>query len=123
MYISEAARRSSSTIKTIRHYESIGLLPPARRQGKYRVYDQQDVELLIFIKCAKEMGFRLKELQEIFAGHHGAAMPWASAQKALDDKKHEIRLKIAGLTQQLADLQAFEMNLEQSRSACPLETL
>lgn len=87
MYIGQAAQRSGTTIKSIRHYESIGLLPTPRRQGNYRLYDQQSVELLIFIKCAKDMGFRLKELQAIFCEHHGEAMPWALAQQAIEAKK------------------------------------
>ena len=83
MYIGQAAQRSRTTIKSIRHYESIGLLPEARRLGKYRVYDQQSVDLLIFIKCAQQLGFRLKELQAIFAGHQGQAMPWELARQAI----------------------------------------
>ncbi|MBX9405924.1 MerR family transcriptional regulator [Pseudomonas baetica] len=123
MYISEAAQRASSTVKTIRHYEAIGLLPPPRRQGKYRVYDQQSVELLGFIKCAKEMGFKLMELQKIFAGHHGESMPWALAQQAIEDKKREISDQIAKLSRQHAQLVAFDANLQQAREQCPLENL
>ena len=41
MYIGQAAQRSGTTIKSIRHYESIGLLPTPRRQGNYRLYDQE----------------------------------------------------------------------------------
>lgn len=37
MYIGKAAKLSGTTIKSIRHYEDIGLLPPAQRQGKYRI--------------------------------------------------------------------------------------
>jgi DNA-binding transcriptional MerR regulator len=123
MYIGQAAQRSGTTIKSIRHYESIGLLPTPRRQGNYRLYDQQSVELLIFIKCAKDMGFRLKELQVIFADHHGEAMPWARAQQAIEAKKREISNTLAELTRQLAQLEVFESSLEQARAECPLEKL
>ena len=68
MFIGEAARLSATTIKTLRHYESIGLMPPARRQGKYRVYDQHAVELLRLIKCAQQLGFTLREMQALMAG-------------------------------------------------------
>jgi len=123
MYIGQAAQRSGTTIKSIRHYESIGLLPTPRRQGNYRLYDQQSVELLIFIKCAKNMGFRLKELQVIFADHHGEAMPWARAQQAIDAKKREISNTLAELNRQFAQLEVFESSLEQARAECPLEKL
>ncbi|WP_395604202.1 MerR family transcriptional regulator [Pseudomonas sp. B21128] len=123
MYIGQAAQRSGTTIKSIRHYESIGLLPTPRRQGIYRLYDQQSVELLIFIKCAKDMGFRLKELQAIFGEHHGEAMPWALAQQAIEAKKSEINRTMAELTRQYAQLEGFEVELERARVECPLEKL
>ncbi|MHC8348646.1 MerR family transcriptional regulator [Pseudomonas sp. RT4P38] len=123
MYIGQAAQRSGTTIKSIRHYESIGLLPAAQRLGKYRVYDQQSVDLLIFIKCAQQLGFRLKELQAVFAGHQGQAMPWALAQQAINAKKREISARIAALTQQHEQLVEFEASLEQARADCPLESL
>lgn len=123
MYIGQAAQRSGTTIKSIRHYESIGLLPTPRRQGNYRIYDQQSVELLIFIKCAKDMGFRLKELQAIFCEHNGEAMPWALAQQAIEAKKSEINRTMAELTRQYAQLEGFEVELERARVECPLEKL
>ncbi|VVP35467.1 hypothetical protein PS876_04566 [Pseudomonas fluorescens] len=123
MYIGQAAQRSGTTIKSIRHYESIGLLPTPRRQGNYRLYDQQSVELLIFIKCAKDMGFRLKELQAIFCEHHGEAMPWALAQQAIEAKKSEINRTMAELTRQYAQLEGFEVELERARVECPLKKL
>ena len=123
MYIGQAAQRSGTTIKSIRHYESIGLLPTPRRQGNYRLYYQQSVELLIFIKCAKDMGFRLKELQAIFCEHHGEAMPWALAQQAIETKKSEINRTMAELTRQYAQLEGFEVELERARVECPLEKL
>ncbi|WP_316249786.1 MerR family transcriptional regulator [Pseudomonas sp. N40(2020)] len=119
----QAAQRSGTTIKSIRHYESIGLLPTPRRQGNYRLYDQQSVELLIFIKCAKDMGFRLKELQVIFAEHHGEAMPWERARQAIEMKKREISAALSELTRQYAQLEVFESSLEQARVSCPLEKL
>ena len=68
MYIGKAAQLSGTTIKAIRHYEDIGLLPQPQREGRYRVYSAQSVELLTFIKCAQQLGFKLKELQGILTG-------------------------------------------------------
>ena len=77
MYIGKAAQLSGTTIKCIRHYEEIGLLPPPQRRGAYRIYTSQSVELLTFIKCAQQLGFKLKEMQAILADHRGQALPWA----------------------------------------------
>ncbi|MCX2898694.1 MerR family transcriptional regulator [Pseudomonas mandelii] len=123
MYIGQAAQRSGTTIKSIRHYEAIGLLPIAERLGKYRVYDQQSVELLIFIKCAQQLGFRLKELQAIFAGHQGSQVPWELAHQAIATKKQEISDRMAVLARQHAQLVEFEQSIEQAQRACPLATL
>jgi MerR family transcriptional regulator, copper efflux regulator len=95
----------------------------AERQGNYRVYDQQSVELLVFIKCAQQLGFRLKELQAIFAGHQGSQVPWELAHQAIAAKKHEISERMATLARQHAQLVEFEQGVEQARAACPLETL
>jgi DNA-binding transcriptional MerR regulator len=121
MYIGQAAQRSGTTIKSIRHYEAIGLLPPARRRGNYRVYDQHSVDLLSFIKCAQQLGFKLKELQVAFASRNGQPLSWVQAQQAITHKKQEINDQIAALTQRHAQLVEFESSLQNAWEHCPLE--
>ncbi|ROM52982.1 MerR family transcriptional regulator [Pseudomonas canadensis] len=118
MYIGKAAQLSGTTIKAIRHYEAIGLLPAPQRQGQYRVYSAQNVELLMFIKCAQQLGFKLKELQEILAGHVGDVLPWERADQAIADKKQELALKIAALQEMHVGLQTFEAQLKTSQEQC-----
>lgn len=118
MYIGKAAQLSGTTIKAIRHYEAIGLLPAPQRQGQYRVYSAQSVELLMFIKCAQQLGFKLKELQEILSGHVGDALPWERADQAIADKKQELALKIAALQEMHVGLQTFEAQLKTSQEQC-----
>ncbi len=101
MYIGKAAQLSGTTVKTIRHYEDIGLLPPPAREGKYRVYSQQSVELLTFIKCAQQLGFKLKEMQAILQDHRGQELPWDLANQAIADKKLELKTQIEGLQKHL----------------------
>ena len=68
MTISDAARRSGVSAKTIRYYESIGLIRPASRHGNnYRAYRDQDVEFLRFIQRARSLGFSLKEVDALIA--------------------------------------------------------
>jgi DNA-binding transcriptional MerR regulator len=118
MYIGKAAQLSGTTIKAIRHYEAIGLLPEPRRQGQYRIYSAQNIELLMFIKCAQQLGFKLKELQEILAGHVGDVLPWERADQAIADKKQELALKIAALQEMHVGLQTFEAQLKTSQEQC-----
>lgn len=68
MTIGDAARRSGVPAKTIRYYESIGLIRPAsRNDNNYRAYHDQDVEFLRFIQRARGLGFSLKEIDELIA--------------------------------------------------------
>ncbi len=123
MYIGQAAQLSGTTVKSIRHYEAIGLLPEAPRQGRYRLYDAQSVEQLMFIKCAQQLGFKLKELQQVFATHQGQAFPWDRAQAALAQKRRELQQQIDELQQLQGRLEVFETRLQQAREECPLDSL
>jgi len=115
MFIGEAARLSATTVKTIRHYERIGLLPPARRQGSYRVYDPQTVELLLLIKCAQKLGFTLREMQALIADGQASR---AAIGAAIATKTAQLRQQIDGLQRQMAELQAFGASLEQLSDTC-----
>ena len=58
MQIGRAAKSSGVTVKMIRHYEAIGLLPAAdRRASGYRDYSHSDVHRLQFIRRARDLGF------------------------------------------------------------------
>ena len=73
--INEASRKSGVSTQTIRYYERIKLLPPAKRaENGYRIYDDADVERLQFIRRARALDFALNEITEILAlrDHHEA---------------------------------------------------
>lgn len=68
MTIGTLAERSSVAIETIRFYEREGLLPkPARSASGYRIYPQDAVERVRFIRRAKDLGFTLEEIGELLA--------------------------------------------------------
>ena len=108
MYIGKAAQLSGTTVKSIRHYEDIGLLPAPQRRGAYRVYSEQSVELLMFIKCAQQLGFKLKEMQAILDQHRGQTLPWQVVSNAIARKKHAVMGQIDALQQVHAGLVEFE---------------
>ena len=108
MYIGKAAQLSGTTIKAIRHYEAIGLLPMPQRLGQYRVYTEQCVERLMFIKCAQQLGFKLKEMQAILDQHRGQTLPWQVVSNAIARKKHAVMGQIDALQQVHAGLVEFE---------------
>ena len=121
MYIGKAARLSGTTVKSIRHYEEIGLLPPAQRRGAYRVYCEQSVELLMFIKCAQQLGFKLKEMQAILDEHRGRALPWEVVSSAITSKKQAVTRQIEALQQVYAGLVEFERRFSHAEEQCQLQ--
>lgn len=66
MHIGELAERTGLSLRTIRHYDDVGLLPAtARTDGGFRVYAEDDVERLMVIKQMKPLGFSLEEMAGI----------------------------------------------------------
>jgi len=66
MRIGDLAAQARVTTKTIRYYESVGLLdPPERTAAGYRNYDDQAAERLRFIRDAQATGLSLSEIQSI----------------------------------------------------------
>jgi DNA-binding transcriptional MerR regulator len=66
--IGDLASRAGTSAPTIRYYEQIGLLPPARRQeGGQRIFDARDVERLTFIRRGREFGFSIDQVKTLAA--------------------------------------------------------
>ena len=66
MFIGEISKQSNIPVKTIRYYEEFGLLEhPKRSLSKYRIYNQKDLEKLLFIKKSKDLGLTLAEIKKI----------------------------------------------------------
>jgi DNA-binding transcriptional MerR regulator len=108
MFIGELARRSQTTIKALRLYESLGLLGPVQRQGKYRVFDAEALQQVQLIRQAQRLGFRLAELQSLIH-HHNGRPDWTGIQHHLARKAEAIRHEIErlhALQDELGQLQA-----------------
>ena len=65
MYIGKLAKLSGATPKAIRLYESIGLIPAPKRQGKYRVYTVKDLVLVHMIRRGQAVDFSLEEMRNL----------------------------------------------------------
>ena len=66
MKIGEAARASGVSAKTIRYYESIGLIPrPSRSESGYRSFVQMDIDTLRFVQRARSLGFSVKDVSRL----------------------------------------------------------
>jgi Cu(I)-responsive transcriptional regulator len=65
MNIGEASEVTGVPAKTIRYYESEGLLRPTRSGGNYRVYGEREIQTLRFIQKARGLGFSVKEVESL----------------------------------------------------------
>ena len=66
MKIGEAARASGVSAKTIRYYESIGLIPrTSRSESGYRSFVQMDIDTLRFVQRARSLGFSVKDVARL----------------------------------------------------------
>ena len=97
--IGELARRTGCNIQTIRYYERVGLLPhPPRSAGRYRLYETEDVRLLVFVRRARELGFSLDEvrtLRALSAEHRDSTC--GEVHRLAAGHLADVRAKIAGL--------------------------
>jgi MerR family copper efflux transcriptional regulator len=100
MTIGEAAQRSGVPAKTIRYYETIGLLAPAeRRDNRYRAYGERDVETLRFVHRARSLGFPLRDVAALLALYRDRNRSSHDVKRLALERVAALDRKIAELTQ------------------------
>jgi len=98
MNIGTAASKSGVPAKTIRYYESIGLIPPATRaENGYRHYGDVDIATLRFIQRARRLGFSVKDVGNLLALWRDRKRSSAGVKKVALDHIGEIEKRIAEL--------------------------
>ena len=99
MRISAISKKTHTPIETIRYYERIGLIPRAERElSGYRNYSEKFVRYLLFIKRTKELGFTLKEIQELFSLRIESAQDCSTLHDLAKIKLDNIDARIKDLT-------------------------
>lgn len=112
MNIGEAAKSSGVTAKMIRHYEAIQLIRPSTRTGAgYRVYNDNDLHTLRFIKRARSLGFSLDQIRELLS-------LWNDAQRASADVKAIAQQHVTQLENRIAELSAMRDTLNHLARHC-----
>jgi MerR family transcriptional regulator, copper efflux regulator len=112
MHIGNVAERSGVPAKTIRYYESIGLIPSATRTGNgYRVYDELDLRTLQFIKRARGLGFPVNEVASLLA-------LWHDRSRASAEVKQLAQKRIAHVERKIEELQTIKRALLDLAERC-----
>ena len=123
-FVGQIAEEVGINVETIRYYEKLKLLPkPKRKESRYRVYDETDLKRLSFIKRAKELGFTLKEIKELF----GLKI---DSDARCGDVKHLTEHKLKDVDNRISDLKKIRhvlvklitqcVNEEVSSDECPI---
>jgi MerR family copper efflux transcriptional regulator len=103
--IGELARRAGVGVETVRFYERQGLVPSPPRSGSgYRQYPEDTVSRLRFIQRAKELGFSLREIEELISLRLDPAVPCAEVRSRAEAKVADIDARLRDLTRMRASL-------------------
>ena len=98
MVIRELAQQTGVPAKTIRYYESIGLLSrPERAENNYRQYAPADIERLRLIASARSLGVALDDISEILAARDKGIAPCQRVLDTIAQRLNEIDRRIADL--------------------------
>ena len=102
--ISDVARISALPAKTIRYYEDIGLITPARAANGYRAYSPECVHKLVFLARARALGFTVEACRTLLA-------LWEDNARASSDVRRIAQDHLAQIDAKIEDLQAMRRTL------------
>ncbi|WP_341856333.1 MerR family transcriptional regulator [Brachybacterium sp. GPGPB12] len=89
LHIGAVAERTELSLRTLRHYDEIGLVNPSERsEGGFRLYSEADVERILLIRRMKPLDFTLEQMREPLDVTHDVAQPDAPLEAR--QKSHEI---------------------------------
>jgi len=114
--ISQVAQQIGIRASAIRYYEQIGLLPPARRMSGQRRYDPTFLYRLAIIQRARQLGFTLTEIRQLFFG-------FRDVTRASERWRTLSRRKLAELDQLMDGIKAVRSLLKKLMTKCRCDTL
>lgn len=114
MTIGKIAKEAGVGVETVRFYERKGLIaqPPKPSTGGYRVYPDETIRKILFIRQAQDLGFSLRQIKELLSLRTDPATDCADVQERAQAKLEEVTHKIM----QMKDIQRA---LKKLIAACP----
>jgi DNA-binding transcriptional MerR regulator len=125
--ISQLAHAAEVPTTTVRYYERVGLVQPEDRSGgNYRLYSDESLQKLKFIRAAQAIGFTLEDVKALLSAPNSNAASCRQVQSLIEERLAEVaqRLKDLRHVQQVLKL-ALEKCRETERADCchVIETL
>ncbi len=121
MNIGLASTHSDLPAKTIRYYEDIDLIKPARNANGYRNYSQSDVHKLQFIQRSRSLGFSVEECRQLLALYEDKSRASADVKEMAKSKLKEVERKLSELHQLQETLSHLVDNCNgDNRPDCPI---
>lgn len=111
MNIGRASSDTGLPAKTIRYYEEIGLVKPARQENGYRDYGVSDVRKLQFVRRARNLGFPVEECRALLSLYD-------DKNRASADVRGIAKARVLELDNKLAELKSLRDTLERLVEAC-----
>ena len=110
--IGEAAALTGVSAKMIRHWESIDLLPHAGRTfAGYRIYNDNDLHRIRFIKRGRSLGFSMKQIAELLG-------LWEDTRRSSADVKQLAKAHAAALEARIREMEAMKRSLDHLARRC-----
>jgi len=111
MNISGAATRTGLPTKTIRYYEDIGLITPARDTNGYRVFSEIDLHKLTFLGRARTLGFTIEDCRTLLALYEDES-------RASGDVKRIAKQHLTQIDEKIIQLQSMQATLRHLVKSC-----
>jgi MerR family copper efflux transcriptional regulator len=111
MNVGTAARRSGLPAKTIRYYEDIGLIRPARTQNGYRDYTGDDIHRLTFLRRARGLGFSIENCRQLMALYRDKG-------RASHDVREIAKGHVEAIEEKVRELESMRATLQKLIHAC-----
>ena len=122
MNIGTASTASGVSAKMIRYYEETGLIPAIRRSDAgYRVYGDRDIQMLRFVRRARDLGFPVDQIGELLALWRDTSRHSADVKYLANQRIDELHRKIDAMQDMVATLQTLADNCQgDARPDCPI---
>lgn len=126
LLIGQVEAKSRVPIKTIRYYEQLGLIQASRRtEGGFRLFSQDVLHRLSFIKRSQNLGFSLQEIGQILQIHDQGELPCGTVKQKIQSKVQEIDGKIEQLQLLKTELlslvsESLPLPTDQEDIICPI---